>query len=253
MEFSLELVVLGFVVGLISSLLGLGGSILMIPILPSLLNMDFREVIATSLFTVTLVAFSNVIIFQLKRLVEWKMVLLLFPIISFASFMSARNSHYVDEKVIKILLIVVMMAMVFRLTSKKQLPFKIPGFDSKFFLPFVGLFTGTLAGLIGIGGGIILTPTFMIKQIIPHQKISPTINCLIFFGSLTAVLGYMNTDFSTFPKVGAVHLNLGLMLFASAFVGSLLGIRLNSKISEDLRKKIFSGVLFALSVKLLFV
>ncbi len=252
MEFSLEYGILGFLVGVLSSLLGLGGSVLIIPMLPSLAAITFRETIATSLFTVTLVTLSNVIIYHFKRLVVWRQVFILFPLISLGSYLSARNSHLVDEEMIKALLILIMMIMFFRLIRKNPLSFKIKGTDSIFFLPGVGFCTGLLSGITGIGGGLILTPTFIIKKIVDHNKISPTINCLIFLGSLTAVIGYMNFD-DSYPQLGAVHLNIGFTVFVFAFFGSLLGIRLNSKISEELRKRIFSTLLFVLALKLVFI
>ncbi len=253
MEFSFEYGLLGLFVGLVSSLLGLGGSVLIIPILPSLAPLTFREVIATSLFSVALITFSNSVIYQLKKLINWKQVLTLFPLVSLGSFLSARNSHHVEEKYVKTLLIFVMLAMFYRLIKKGKLPFKIPGFESKYFLPGVGFCTGLLSGLVGIGGGVILTPTFMIKKVMDHKRISPTINCLIFLGSLTAVLGYMDFNLDKFPQMGAVHTQIGFTLFIFAFMGSLIGIRLNSKISEPLRKKVFSAILLILAVKLIFV
>lgn len=66
----LELILLlslGLVVGTFSALFGVGGGVLIVPLLPLAVNLSVRETIATSLFAIFLVVANNTLSFQRKK------------------------------------------------------------------------------------------------------------------------------------------------------------------------------------------
>merc|ERR1719356_343632 len=57
----------------------------------------------------------------------------------------------------------------------------------------MGLATGCLAGLVGIGGGLIFSPFFLIMGVDPAVAVATSSTCVIFTSSSTT-LQYMLTD-----------------------------------------------------------
>merc|ERR1719329_1184135 len=57
----------------------------------------------------------------------------------------------------------------------------------------MGIFTGAMAGLVGIGGGLIFSPFFIIMGIEPAVAVATSSTCVIFTSSSTT-LQYLFTD-----------------------------------------------------------
>merc|ERR1719329_1018003 len=57
----------------------------------------------------------------------------------------------------------------------------------------MGSVTGLLAGLVGIGGGLIFSPFFLVLGVEPHVAVATSSTCVIFTSSSTT-LQYLLTD-----------------------------------------------------------
>jgi uncharacterized membrane protein YfcA len=79
----------------------------------------------------------------------------------------------------------------------------------------LGLTTGFLAGMFGIGGGFIATPLLMFIGIPPAIAVSTSTNQII----ASSVSGV----FAHFRK-GSVDIKMGLVLVTGGFIGSTLGV-----------------------------
>ena len=71
------LLLMGGLVGATSSLLGLGGGFMIVPLLPLITGIDHREAIATSLMTILFISSTNSYFFHKQSLVKWKLALAL--------------------------------------------------------------------------------------------------------------------------------------------------------------------------------
>merc|ERR1719183_2666770 len=58
---------------------------------------------------------------------------------------------------------------------------------------FMGVSTGCLAGLVGIGGGLIFSPFFLVLGIEPSVAVATSSTCVIFTSSSTT-MQYLFTD-----------------------------------------------------------
>lgn len=81
----------------------------------------------------------------------------------------------------------------------------------------LGLFTGFLAGMFGIGGGFISTPLLMFIGIPPAIAVSTSANQII-ASSVSGLLANL--------RRGAVDIRMGLFLMVGGFIGSTLGVSL---------------------------
>ena len=79
----------------------------------------------------------------------------------------------------------------------------------------LGLLTGILAGIFGIGGGFLATPLLMFIGVPPAVAVSTSSN-QIMASSVSGVLSYL--------KRGGVDIKMGLFLLVGGFIGSMIGI-----------------------------
>ncbi|MFC6095368.1 sulfite exporter TauE/SafE family protein [Flavobacterium qiangtangense] len=110
---------------------------------------------------------------------------------------------------------------------------------------FTGGIVGLLSGMIGIGGGIILSPILLLLQW-TNQKQTAAISAAFIFVNSVAGLGGMLTQGISFTGDMVMYIIV-------AFIGGLLGAYLGSKkFNQDVLKYVLATVLLMASYKLLF-
>lgn len=108
-----------------------------------------------------------------------------------------------------------------------------------------GAAIGFLSGMIGIGGGIILSPVILLLHWADMKQTAAVSALFIFVNSLAGLAGLFTTGFEYKPKMG--------WMIAVAFAGGLTGSYLGAlKFDSSLLKKILAAVLLMASFKLLF-
>lgn len=247
MEILLTLV-LGAMVGLSSALLGLGGNIIIVPLLPMITDISLPSTIATGIFAVLIVTSVNVLMFYRQKLLDVPLVFTLLPVTAGSSYLSSFFSHLVPEAYIKILFLLVMSAMVVGLLKPRtKKPQSKP--HSPILLYIAGIFSGFLGGLTGIGIGVILGPMLLTTTATDERKVSPTINALILTACIFASLNYLSWRDISYPQMGHVRIDLALYLAGAAVFTAKYGRQLNGIISTRQRKIAVSSTLVALCIK----
>jgi uncharacterized protein len=109
----------------------------------------------------------------------------------------------------------------------------------------LGLVSGSLSGLIGIGGGVIIVPALIfLFGFSQHMAQGTTLALLVPpIGILGAWVYY---------KQGYVDIRIALIICLGFFIGSLLGAKFAINLPETLLEKIFGIALFAISLKMIF-
>ena len=109
----------------------------------------------------------------------------------------------------------------------------------------IGLILGLISGIIGIGGGILLSPVLILAKYASVKEASAASAAFIFLNSLSGLAGLMTSDFSFQPHI--IYWLLAVMV--AGLLGSAMGSR---TISELNLKRVLSLVLIAASIKLFF-
>ncbi len=109
----------------------------------------------------------------------------------------------------------------------------------------LGLVAGTLSGLIGIGGGIIILPALVLLfGLSQHQAQGTTLALLIPpIGILAAW---------TYYRQGYVDVKIALFVAVGFFLGGLIGARLATGMSNVVLEKIFGISLLLIGLKMIF-
>ncbi|MBP6854792.1 MAG: sulfite exporter TauE/SafE family protein [Candidatus Pacebacteria bacterium] len=109
----------------------------------------------------------------------------------------------------------------------------------------IGLVAGTLSGLVGIGGGIIVVPALMLLANIPQLTAQGT--SLALFVVPLSIFAFMN-----YYRAGHVDLTIALLLALGFIVGSISGSKLAFIVDHDILTKIFAVVLVLIAIRLFF-
>ena len=108
----------------------------------------------------------------------------------------------------------------------------------------LGVVAGTLSGMFGIGGGIILIPALVfIFGLTQHQAQGTTLALMIPPIGLLAALRYYQS--------GNVKLGIAGFICLGFFVGGLIGANLVQNFSEPLLRKVFALFLLFVSLRML--
>lgn len=109
----------------------------------------------------------------------------------------------------------------------------------------IGLILGLVSGIIGIGGGILLSPILILAKYARIKEASAASAIFIFLNSASGLAGLTASQFNFQPDI--IYWILGVMV--AGLVGSAIGSR---TISELNLKRVLSLVLIAASIKLFF-
>ncbi len=111
-------------------------------------------------------------------------------------------------------------------------------------LILVGLAAGTLSGLVGVGGGIIIVPALVFFLGFSQAQAQGTsLGLLLLPVGILAVINYYNKGF--------IDLKVIAIMCAAFVLGGWLGSKLALSIPQATVKKIFAVVLFYAAFKML--
>ena len=162
--FWLRLLAVGLVGGLFAGVFGVGGGLVMVPLLLWWTSMDQRQASATSLLAITPAAVIGAVSYAVGGVFAWLPAVF----VAAGSITGAQMGAWVLKKIP--LAPLRWSFIVFVLLSGATLFIVVPNRDSLFeltaltaaFLIGLGLLMGIAAGLFGIGGGIIVIPALML-------------------------------------------------------------------------------------------
>lgn len=111
-------------------------------------------------------------------------------------------------------------------------------------LILVGVAAGTLSGLVGVGGGIIIVPALIFFLGFSQFEAQGTsLGLLLLPAGILAVINYY--------KQGYIDLKVVGIMCAAFVLGGWMGSKLALSISQEMVKKIFAIVLFYTAFKML--
>ncbi len=228
----IEVAAISFVTAFIFSLGGLGSAVALIPIL-TFLGVPFQIARPTGLFTNTVSTVSATIHNLRKGIVDFSFVL---PIIITSVFLApigAYLSHLVPEKIVALIFVLFLFFAGFMVYIPKKKLFN--GTDLKFYPLLVGAISGLLSGLLGVGGGGLISPMLIIAGFDP-KKVVVTTAFVVPFSSFAGFLAYW--------KLGTVDWGITLAAAVPAVVAGYLGAFVTHRFLEPGHVKRILGFLF---------
>ena len=116
----------------------------------------------------------------------------------------------------------------------------------------IGMFSGLISGMTGIGGGGITTPLMLISRLVSNVQAAPTSNAIMIFTALSGALSYAlsNHALTQFPTIGYIHLDAALLLVIGSAGSSRIGVRINQHFPLFWRKTLLGLILLFICLRL---
>jgi uncharacterized membrane protein YfcA len=220
----LNLGVLGLVAGALGGMLGVGGSIVMIPVLTLLLGRNQHLSQATAMIVNVFVAAPALWRHHRARAVRWDVMVRMLPFGTVFIIVGVETSNQVDAEALKklfgLFLVYVIAFNVRRLFQDGR-----PGHDTHpaqigwWRVGVVGVLMGLLAGLLGIGGGLIAVPLLQRVCRLPLRQSIATSSAVM---CLTSVFGAYRKNATLEQLTDATGQLMGLRLEDSLLIAACL-------------------------------
>lgn len=252
---SISIIIAGLVTGMLLGVFGSGGSIITMPALLYLLDVEPKAAIAMSMGIVAVTA-------TITALQHWRhgnvnlKITAIFGLFGVAGTYAGALVGVVTPVVVQLsVFALVMYAAAWKML--KPLPqHKSVGAaaadcpdghcdDLQYgHIAIHGIAVGILTGIVGVGGGFLIVPALVLLSGMPMKRAVGTSLSIVSLKSFAGFAGY----------AGAVAIDYQLMAIftAIAVVGSVVGSQLGHRLPADLLKKGFGGFLLLVASYILF-
>src|SRR5665648_284283 len=264
--FGLSLVITGAVMGFISGLLGIGGGIIMIPVLLWLLDMTAMEqsisthvVFGTSLAVGAVTALSGAITHNHYQRVDLKIVgsLAAGSIIGaqVGGFLAHRTEWELLRGGLGVILVLVSYLMFRPVRSDVPDMKSIPGKGRKI-IAFVsaGFVVGTVSGLFGLGGAVISTPVLVLLFAYPLHVAVGISATLMFFTATSGAVSYIIQGYGVpgLPpySIGYVNAFIWLFMVSTSIIMARVGASVTHRIDAQKLRRIFAVFLLIVGLRM---
>ncbi|MFM9879973.1 MAG: sulfite exporter TauE/SafE family protein [Burkholderiaceae bacterium] len=250
-----ELATLGLVTGFLAGLLGIGGGILLVPVVTWLLLKQgaapehiVHIAIASSLATICFTALSSVYAHHRRGVVLWPVVLRLSPGIALGAYLGAWITSLIPGVPLTLLFAVFAFFSAYQMfMNRKPHPARtLPGPAG---MAAAGGGIGVLAGMVGAGGAFVSVPFMLWCNVAAHQAVGISA-ALGFPVAVAGTLGYVvngwhvNTGLA--GSFGYVYWPAVLVISLASVLSAPLGARVAARSSTGQLKKAFAGLLLVI-------
>jgi len=241
----LWLIPLGFAAGLLGSMIGLGGGIIVVPIL-TFLGFPPTAAASNSLFAALSNAIASTISYSKQNRIEYSLGLKLGLLSIPGTVLGAIISTDVAPDMFKILFGFVLIASAAYIFLRKKIETKEKRISKQMMIFAIGasFFAGVISSFFGIGGGIIFVPLMVVGMGMAMKKAAPTSQMILLFASLSGVIVHSLLGHPDFLQAG--------LLAIGSFIGGLVGARLSIDIKERYLQILVSAVIVIAAAKLFF-
>ncbi len=237
---------LALLVGLAMGLLGAGGSILSVPIFVYLLNFEAKEAIAMSLAVVGVTSLVGAVRHGQSGNVNMKVALIFGPVAMVGTYLGARLSVFFSGNAqLALFAAVMLISAFFMLRDRNPEPHKSRHPLIAYEVVVIeALAVGILTGLVGVGGGFMIVPVFVLLLGLPMKQAVGTSLLVIALKSFAGFAGYL----------GQVEVAWGFMtgFTGIAIVGIWIGAPLLHHMSSHTIKRVFGVFLLLIGLWMLY-
>ena len=235
----------GILAGFLSGLFGVGGGILIVPGLVMLLQLRQRLAHGTSLAAIVPIAISGVIGYAIADSVDWAAAGLVTLGAIWGALFGTRVLHVTRQETLRRIFALFLLLTAARLLA--DVPEALGRTDITISMALalvaLGLVSGTLAGLLGVGGGIVIVPGLVLLFSVPDAVAKGTSLLVIIPTAVAGTLSNIRRANADLPVAAAV----GIFGVASALGASQISVNLDPTVSSVL----FGLLLVAVAARML--
>ncbi|MDL2210633.1 sulfite exporter TauE/SafE family protein [Desulfovibrio sp. OttesenSCG-928-O18] len=253
--------VLGVFVGILAGLLGIGGGVILVPILDFTLPFEninatviHHMALATSMASIMFTSLSSTRSHNKRGTVRWDIVKAMAPGLLIGTLAGTFVVSGIPTKPLKIIFAVFLtytsIQMIMDLKPKAS--FHLPG---KIGLLLAGLAIGTVSSFVGIGGGALIIP-FLVMCNVPMINVIGASAAMGFPIAIAGTAGFIINGWGNqlLPdySLGFIYLPALIGLVAASMLCAPLGVKLSHSLPVKTLKRCFGVILFAMAARMIY-
>jgi uncharacterized protein len=220
--------VIGVVGGMLSGLVGVGGGIIFVPALLYVGGWNIQDAVAASLVIIIFSSLSGTIRnARTADPVNWRVAGLLSLAVAPSALIGVLISRVSPEVVVKVAFATLLIALAYPTargggeyeSDRKGIPVPL--------VFLAGILVGTLSGLVGVGGGVVMVPLMVLGMGLTTKRAVSTSLAVVMFTGVVGSAGYVATGFRDVQDL----LSLPPLIIGSV-IGAPLGVRLRDWLPE---------------------
>ncbi len=251
----------GAIAGLLAGLLGIGGGLVIVPMLIYALHFQavpeeliMHIALATSMASIMFTSVSSFMAHHRRGAVRWDVVRrIVFGILT-GTFLGSCLAARMPTQLLKGFFVVFLYSIALQLLLKKkpQASRELPGPVGMF---AAGNTIGVVSSLVGIGGGSLSVPFMLWCNVVVHHAIGTSAA----IGLPIAVAGTIGFIFNGWQVANLPEYSLGFVylpalagIAAMSILTAPLGVKLAHSLPVDTLKRVFAVLLLVLASKMLY-
>jgi uncharacterized membrane protein YfcA len=256
----LTYLIVGVFVGILAGLFGVGGGIIIVPILDVMLTRQgvahefiMHLALGTSLASIVFTSVSSFYAHHKHGAVNWIVVRRIVPGILLGTFLGSCVAAQLSTNFLKIFFVVFLYYVAVQMLSgKKPKPSRqLPGLLGMF---VVGNIIGVASSFVGIGGGSMSVPFMIWCNIAVHHAIG-TSAAIGFPIAIAGAVGYLYNGLNIpgLPNgsIGYIYLPALAGIVCASVLTAPLGVRLAHSLPVERLKKLFAVLLIVMGTRML--
>lgn len=250
----------GAFVGTISGLLGVGGGLIIVPVLYFVFSAQglpaahvMHMALATSLATIIITSISSMLAHNRKKAVLWPLVFRITPGICIGAWLGGIIAGQLTTGILKPAFgVFELLVAIYMLGNYK--PTSHAAFISMPKILGGGLLIGSISSLAGIGGGTMTVP-FLCWHAVAIKKAVATSAAIGLPIAVAGTSAYLYSSWSIHDlppmTLGYVHLTAFAFIILTSFATAPLGAMLAHKLADRSLKKVFAVFILLVSLKMI--
>jgi len=235
---------IGLTAGVFGGILGIGGGLIMIPLMVEVLKMTQHKAHGTSLVALVFTGIGGATTYALNGAIDIKAAALLALTAVITAPFGARYTNVLSEKKLKKFFgtfLIFCSVLLFFKPYLANIIGIVPGYFQIIVLLITGTFTGFLSGMMGVGGGTIMIPVMVILiGFTQHMAQGTALLVMVPAGSIGAL---------THWKMGNIETGILFGLVPGIILGTYLGGNFAYLFSDNILRLIFTAVILWMGIR----
>lgn len=248
------LIVAGVLIGTISSMIGVGGGIMMVPLLSFFFVPETQQAVGTSLATVVVTGIVSSINYGKKKVIDYKLAFMLMPTVIVGAVLGAWLTDFISSEGLALAFGVLLMYPALMMISGREPKEVVNIFKNSsrveektepknqtynpIRIVLIGTIAGVASGFFGVGSGILMVPAMAIFLNVDMLYAVATSLFVMVPSAFVASFKHWESANIIFQFMGLLAIGI--------IVGAQIGTRLAMKIPRKQLRQAF-GVVLAFS------
>lgn len=262
---ALGVIIIAILAGIVGSMFGIGGGIIIIPALTIVLGLPIKDAIGASLIGVIASSTGAASRYVGQGIVNIRLGMMLEPATTIGSMVGAVLAVYLDQYVLSAIFAVVLVYSSYYMLKRPEVTihsgercyeylrcgyddpvtgehivYEVKGLRKGLVASFAA---GNLSGMLGVGGGIVKVPAMNVWMGVPMRAATATSNFMIGVTALAgAVVLYDN---------GLISPVLAALVAMGVFAGANIGPLVSRRTAGPTLRRYFAFILIGVAVLML--